>query len=75
MNSNTAKSSATGRGTCHGRQINFFRAPDAAQYAALAAWCAAEPGPKLNCNVVPALRRSVKNAAPGPGHAFLTWRL
>ncbi len=47
-----------------------MRAPDAAQRAALAAWCAADPGPILHSASpwVPALRSSVKNAAPRPGH-------
>jgi hypothetical protein len=47
-----------------------LRAPDAAQRAALAAWCAADPGSMLRagCLWVPALRCIVKNAAPRPGH-------
>jgi hypothetical protein len=47
-----------------------IRAPDAAQRVALAERCAAEPGPSLFALTgVPALRSSVKNAAPRPGHA------
>jgi len=46
-------------------------APDAVQRAALAAWCAADPGSILHTASlwVPALRCIVKNAAPRPGHA------
>jgi len=51
------------------------RAPDAGQRAALAAWCAADPGP-IHLGWVPVLRSSVpdnaahrrENAAPRPGH-------
>src|SRR6266852_5168108 len=51
-----------------------MRAPDAAQRAALAAWCAADPGSILHCapSWVPALRSSVKNAAPRPGHEVVS---
>src|ERR1700681_3523162 len=44
-------------------------APDAAQRAALAAWCAADPGSIKQWRWVPALRSSAKSAAPRPGHA------
>src|ERR1700729_3099375 len=46
------------------------RAPDAAPRAALAAWCAADPGPMVYAVRlwVPALRCIVKDAAPRPGH-------
>ena len=48
------------------------RAPDAAQPAAFAAWCAADPGSILLGFVwllwVPALRSSARCAAPRPGH-------
>ena len=45
------------------------RDPDAAQHAALAAWCAADPGPiEFAVLWAPALRSSVKYAAPRPGH-------
>src|SRR6202158_6077646 len=45
------------------------RAPDAAQRAAFAEWCAADPGPMQRTRQwVPALWSSVKNAAPRPGH-------
>src|SRR3954452_3953279 len=39
----------------------------------LAAWCAAKPGSQRSSVfvTVPALRSSVKNAAPRPGHARL----
>src|SRR5439155_14677771 len=45
------------------------RSPDAAQRAALAAWCAADPGSSCHrvCRI-PALRSSAKSAAPRPGH-------
>jgi hypothetical protein len=49
------------------------RAPDAAQRAALAAWCAADPGPMIESALriwIPALRCIVKNAAPRPGHVL-----
>uniref|UniRef100_Q07I82 Uncharacterized protein n=1 Tax=Rhodopseudomonas palustris (strain BisA53) TaxID=316055 RepID=Q07I82_RHOP5 len=38
--------------------------------AALAAWCAADPGPLRNAASakVPVLRSGMKNAAPRPGH-------
>src|SRR6266851_255104 len=61
-----------------------MRAPDAAQRhqrvnarlrrAALAAWCAADPGSVLHSapSWVPALRSSVKNAAPRPGHEVVS---
>jgi hypothetical protein len=47
-----------------------LRSPDAAQRAALAEWCAADPGSTQygGCLSVPALRCTVKNAAPRPGH-------
>ena len=46
------------------------RSPDAAQRAALAAWCAADPGSILPLDLlwVPALRSNAKGAAPRPGH-------
>jgi hypothetical protein len=46
------------------------RSPDAAQRAALAAWCAADPGSIVPLAPwwVPALRSSAKSAAPRPGH-------
>ena len=46
------------------------RSPDAAQRAAVAAWCAADPGSIVPLALlwVPALRSSVKNAAPRPRH-------
>src|SRR5258708_7345033 len=48
---------------------SLSRAPDAAQRAALAAWCAADPGPVAPQKAwVPALRSSAKSAAPRPGH-------
>jgi hypothetical protein len=47
------------------------RSPDAAQRAALAACCAAEPGSTLLLSLwVPALRSSAKGAAPRPGHEW-----
>src|SRR5229473_7047869 len=50
-------------------QRRFGRSPDAAQHAALTAWCAADPGSTLRAlRWVPALRSSVKHAAPRPGH-------
>jgi hypothetical protein len=47
-----------------------MRAPDAAQRAALGAWCAADPGSMLHAVRlwVPALRCIVKDAAPRLGH-------
>ena len=50
--------------------VVLSRAPDAAQRAALAEQCAAEPGPQRNTvpGTVPALRSGMKNAAPRPGH-------
>jgi hypothetical protein len=58
-----ARSCVLGRG-------RGMRSPDAAQRAALAAWCAADPGSILHSASpwVTALRSSVKNAAPRPGH-------
>jgi len=56
------------------RRLNSFtrstRSPDAAQRAALAAWCAADPGSIVPLDLlwVPALRSSAKGAAPRPGH-------
>ena len=43
----------------------------------LAAWCAADPGPILPSASpsVPALRSSVKNAAPRPGHEMTALQL
>src|SRR5229473_1619689 len=48
------------------------RSPDAAQRAALAAWCAADPGSIVPLALlwVPALRGSAKSAAPRPGHEW-----
>jgi hypothetical protein len=49
-----------------------LRSPDAAQRAALAAWCTAKPGSMSDAQSpspwVPALRSSAKRAAPRPGH-------
>jgi hypothetical protein len=52
------------------------RAPDAAQRAALAAWCAADPGSMLHAARfwIPALRCNVKDAAPRPGHGTYSAR-
>src|ERR1700719_4624730 len=44
------------------------RSPDAAQRAALAAWCAADPGSMHAPKVGPGSAEQRKSAAPRPGH-------
>jgi hypothetical protein len=65
-----------GEGGVHRRWVKLFRAPDAAR-AAPPLRRGALQSRGLWCRYlawVPALRSSVKNAAPHPGHEFLTWR-